>query len=294
MKFSTIDMHMHTTASDGTDDPKELLDKLHKAGIGTFAITDHDTARGALVMADIVPDDMEFYVGVELSCRSEVKKCHILGYDFDPVSERFMDGILEGTRLRNEKLNRRLAHLEKNFGIVLSREDLRMLRSLQSVGKPHIANILIRMGYCSTIAEGIRDYIDKGYVRGTHPDRISAAYGIETILGGGGIPVWAHPLGGEGEKHLTQDEFERQLECLIGHGIQGLECHYSRYSREEEEMLVKEAEKHGLLISGGSDYHGKNKNIALGTLNAYGRRVDPAELSLLEELRRRHADKNQQ
>lgn len=126
------------------------------------------------------------------------------------------------------------------------------------------------------MARGLANSIDTAIQKFINPcrvprDRIAAETAVKAILAAGGLPVWAHPLGGEGEKRLTEDQFLAQLETLLGYGIRGLECHYSRYSREDAAFLTAQADRHRLLISGGSDYHGTNKkDLLLGQLNTEG------------------------
>lgn len=288
---SCIDLHMHSTASDGSDSPAKLLRAVTAAGIRTFALTDHDTVSGAVRLEQLLaaagPDRPEFFRGIEFSCRSPVAKCHLLGYMYDFTCEQLQDALGEGRSLRRAKLNRRLRHLKEVHGIIFGEYELDWLYGLPSAGKPHISNLLIRRGLAKTIKEAIRRYIDDGPKVKGPSDRIPSSTAISGILAADGIPVWAHPLGGENEKHLTPDEFRRRLEVLIEEGIRGLECHYSRYTPEEVRFLRGEAERNGLLISGGSDYHGQNKDIPLGTLGTESPAVDESLLTILPELRAR-------
>ncbi|MGN1266860.1 MAG: hypothetical protein ACI4UH_02875, partial [Dorea sp.] len=112
-------------------------------------------------------------------------------------------------------------------------------------------------------------------------DRIDASVAIDAILRAEGIPVWAHPLGGEGEKRLTKEEFQIQFQELLSNGIKGLECYYSRYSQDDISFLVEQANAHGLLISGGSDYHGTNKpNLHIGKMSEDNMDVKEENLTL--------------
>ena len=125
--------------------------------------------------------------------------------------------------------------------------------------------------------EAIKKYLDGCKTGNTRFDGEEA---IETVKKAGGIAVWAHPLGGEGEEHLSKDEFLTKLQTMLACGIQGLECFYSRYSNEEISFLKECADKNGLFITGGSDYHGGNKTVALGQLNINNAPVDSQELNL--------------
>lgn len=278
-----IDLHMHSTASDGTDTPEAILEKVRQAGLRVFSLTDHDAIDGCARLEPLVPADMVFFRGVEFSCLTPAGKCHILGYQYRPDAPS-MDRALEaGRALRLAKLTRRLDHLRAVSGIVFSPAELDWLHSLSSPGKPHLAQLIVGQGKAADRTEAIHRYLD-GIPGGDA--RIEAALAIEGIAGAGGVPVWAHPLGGEGEAHLTPAEFAAQFAVLRDLGIRGIECCYSRYTAEEVDFLLDQARTHGLLISGGSDYHGAAKNIPLGTLNAYGKPVDAADLTIVDQLMR--------
>lgn len=276
---SKADLHIHTTASDGSDTVQVLLKNLKRQGVGIFSVTDHDTVAGALEMEALVPEGMHYIRGVEFSCAGELGNCHILGYGYDPADRLLTRALEDGSRLRQEKLQRRLDYLREKFGIVFSAEALSWLRSQQNPGKPHLGRLLVEQGMAPTIDAAIQTYVN-GCKGGR--ERIPAKQAVEAILSAGGIPVWAHPLGGEGERRLTRAEFAARLEELTAYGIRGLECYYSRYSAEDIRFLLSAAEENGLLVSGGSDYHGTNKiGITLGMLNAEDVPVPKENLTVL-------------
>ncbi len=269
-----VDLHMHTTASDGADTPAELARKVAAAGLRLFSVTDHDTVDGALEMENLVPDGVRYIRGVEFSCVSPAGKCHILGYGYDPDHPVFRAALEEGRRLRLEKLERRLARLRQEYAIELTEPERQWLYSRNSPGKPHLGRILLDRGLAPTLDGAIRGFLKDVPGR----DRIEAKTAVEAILAAGGFPVWAHPLGGEGEKRLTPERFEGLLDILCSYGIRGLECKYSRYSGEEAAFLLDHAARRGLTATGGSDYHGKNKTgIALGNIGSHWD-VDTGEL----------------
>ena len=261
---STFDLHIHTTASDGSDSPAELAEKIAAAGLRLFSVTDHDTVDASLEMERLVPAGTVFIRGVEFSCISPAGKCHILGYGFDPNHPALLSALQEGRQLQSGKLERRLQALEERFGIVLTSEEDRWLRSRNSPGKPHLGKILLDRGLADSLDNAIRTYLP--HLPGR--DRIEAETAVRAIEAVGGISVWAHPLGGEGEKCLPAERFEAQLKTLMGYGLRGMECLYSRYSLEQARFLLGRAEVCGLTVTGGSDYHGTNKRgISLGMLN---------------------------
>ncbi|MBQ4401326.1 MAG: hypothetical protein II832_04105, partial [Synergistaceae bacterium] len=136
-------------------------------------------------------------------------------------------------------------------------------------------------GYAANKQEAIDRYLNKCK---TGVDRISASQAVKAILSAGGIPVWAHPLGGEGERETPEQEFRSTLQELMSFGLKGLECWYSKYTAMMCRRLADIAGRSGLLVSGGSDYHGANKSIPLGRLNSEGVNVGIESLSILRKL----------
>lgn len=275
-----IDLHIHTRYSDGTDTPEELITKLKTNGITVFSVTDHDTVDfydnidcGSFV-------DLKLITGVEFSCRTEVKKCHILGYGFDTNNQYTRELISKGQKLRKSKLIKRFEYLEKECGIAFKKTDKEHLLSMKTAGKPHIAQLVVKMGLAETISEAIEKYMKS--MPGDN-DKLDAAEVISAIIAAGGIPVWAHPLGGEGEKRLSKEEFDRQFGLLKSFGLQGLECFYSRYNKEEIDFLCGVADSNGLCKSAGSDYHGSVKNIEIGTLCCDDSEVNYNLITIIKE-----------
>lgn len=281
---SRIDLHMHSCCSDGSDSPEELLDHLLEAGVHTFALTDHDTTAGCAGIRQALsrrdPEGkLHFIPGIEFTCGHGISKCHMLGLGYEDEAQAIRERVEYGEWLRREKLKQRLLFMEKERGICFTEEELAWLDGLSSVGKPHLAQLLVNRGLADTITEAIRKYVNGAGV--SHLRQNTAAC-VTAILESGGIPIWAHPLGGEGEQHLSEERFLEKLEYFVSIGVRGFECYYSRYDQDEIAFLTGEAKKRGLLISGGSDYHGSRKNIRIGTLNSYGAEVVPEQLTVLE------------
>ncbi len=276
------DLHIHSNASDGTDSPQELLAKIIEAGINIFALTDHDTINGALTLSlsmKTLTDRVTFIKGIEFSCiTANHHKCHILGLNYDESNHDFQTALRTGENLRHEKFHRRIDLLREKFAVTFTDEEIRSLLSIPGTGKPHIAKLLIQKGLADTITEAIERYINPCK---TPNSRINAELAINAINSSGGIAVWAHPLGGEGERELQEQEFTQALGELLSYGIMGLECFYSKYELAKCEWLEDIALREKLFVSGGSDYHGKNKNITLGRLNAENIYINPQRLSIL-------------
>ena len=276
------DLHIHSNFSDGSDTIPELIKNIQDAGINIFALTDHDTIEGLAEIEKYLPSNIQFIKGVELTCKTKDIKCHILGYNINPENKELNDLIAQGKILRRNKLEKRIAYLKEVWDIQLTKEELDWLYSRPSVVKTHFANILVNRGLSDNNLDAMKKYLD-GCKTGN--SRFDGDEAIQIIKNAGGIPVWAHPLGGEGEKHLSKEEFLPKLKTMIESGIKGLECYYSRYNQEEIELLVSCAKENNLLITGGSDYHGSNKkNINLGKLNKDNCYVDSIKLTIIEEL----------
>ena len=278
-----IDLHLHTTASDGSDSPAALIERARGMGIGVMAITDHDTLAGLCEIGEY--DDITVVRGIEFSCHSEKGDfdCHILGYGFDPEHEAIRGAIAHGRRMRLFKLDRRIEYLAAVHGIVLTDDEISELRGYNSVAKPHLARILIRRG----LAESVADAIDK-YLKGAKfpDDRIDAKEAIDAIRLSGGISVYAHPLGGEREVRLTPCEVKARILALKELGIDGIEAIYSRYDESDEQLLLSIARELSLFVSAGSDYHGENKTVRLGELSSDGSFSSMECISVLERLKK--------
>ena len=276
------DLHIHSNFSDGSDTIPELIKNIQDAGINIFALTDHDTIEGLAEIEKYLPSNIQFIKGVELTCKTKDIKCHILGYNINPENKELNDLIAQGKILRRNKLEKRIAYLKEVWDIQLTKEELDWLYSRPSVVKTHFANILVNRGLSDNNLDAMKKYLD-GCKTGN--SRFDGDEAIQIIKNAGGIPVWAHPLGGEGEKHLSKEEFLPKLKTMIESGIKGLECYYSRYNQEEIELLVSCAKENNLLIKGDRNYNESNKkNINLGKLNKDNCYVDSIKLTIIEEL----------
>ena len=277
-----VDMHLHTTASDGSFSPAEVVQMVKESGVKVFSLTDHDTTAGIREVEDGIPEGMEFFKGIEFSCKAGDVKCHILGYSYDDSHPDFREVLASAEEKREDKLAIRIEHLREVDGIELTAEEIAELEAIPSAGKPHIANILMRRGIAGTRTEIISRYLEFGV-----DNRIPAELAIGAIKSSGGGAIWAHPLGGENEVHMDREELEVKLDALQGIGIEGLECFYSRYNDCEIAMLLEIAGRRGLLVSGGSDFHGKNKNVGIGELRVSRKPVFDSDLNLIEILRQK-------
>ena len=271
--MTKFDLHIHSNCSDGSDTVDELAEKIKKAEIEIFALTDHDTVEGCKLMSEKF--EKGFIKGIELTYLLEDIKCHILGYGIDIENPKLKELIEKGKILRRKKLETRIHYLKDTWNFEFTKEELDWLYSRKSVVKTHLANILVKRGLAENNIAAMEKYLNRCKTGNTRFDGKEA---IKTIQQAGGIAVWAHPLGGEGEKHLDFDAFIPKLEKMLKYNIQGLECYYSRYNKEEIKFLTDCAKKYNLYTTGGSDYHGTNKNIPLTKLNTDN---TPVELEVL-------------
>jgi predicted metal-dependent phosphoesterase TrpH len=257
-----IDLHMHTTVSDGTDTPEELLEYVKAAGIALFSVTDHDAVKaGPILRRRLGAGDPRFVPGVEFSCRDEEGKYHILGYGFDPDAAPILDTVRRGHELRMTKTRARLDFLRSEFGFSFPEEEIARLLSQDNPGKPHIGNLMVKYGYAQTKEEAIGRYIDRARFGDEY---LRPEEAIAGILAGGGIPVLAHPLYGSGGELILGGEMERRLVRLMGYGLRGVEAYYSGFSDKLRGEALRLAEKYGLFVTAGSDYHGANKLVRIG------------------------------
>lgn len=260
--YKNIDLHMHSVISDGTDTPELLLKNVREAGIDLFSLTDHDAVKGAAIIPRLrKAGDPCFISGVEFSCRDEEGKYHILGYGYDPEAEPVRKLVEKAHGYRMDKVRNRLSFLEEKFGITFPEKELAALWTLDNPGKPHIGNLMVKYGYVRTKEEGIKDYINKVRFRTKY---ITPEEAIRGILEGGGIPVLAHPSYGDGDQLILGDEMDERVKRLMGYGLKGLEGFYSGFTKVIRNEILGFAERYGLYVTAGSDYHGSNKMIELG------------------------------
>ena len=255
-----IDLHVHTTASDGTFSPADAVRLAQETGLAAIAITDHDTVSGyaeaaragAALGVEVVP-------GIEISTKFH-HAVHILGYYIDPESDKLAPVLDWVVRDRDER-NRQMAALMAADGLPVCYEDMQR-RFGEVIGRPHFARLLVELGYASDVADAFDRYVEKGrkYYVGRH--FLSLERSIEIIREAGGVPVLAHPF----QYRLDDTGLRELIEYSMAHGLRGMECRYSGYTTEQSGYLERLAEEYGLIKTGGSDFHGANKaHIRLGT-----------------------------
>jgi predicted metal-dependent phosphoesterase TrpH len=248
------DLHCHTTCSDGSLTPQELVALAKESGLSGLSVTDHDTIDA---YETLIPEARRLGIllgaGVEFSCEFKGKSVHILGYDFRLDSPEIR-AFCERHQKRREERNRAILAKLSRIGLVIGEQEL---PSAGTVGRPHIAHLMVKKGYVSSFKEAFQLYLGEGKRCYDEGVTFSAQEGVDVIHQGGGKAFVAHP-------HLLSDGgFIRELLTLP---FDGIECHYARCSPEKERRWLKIAKEKGLLISGGSDFHGALKeHIPLGS-----------------------------
>ena len=260
--MNSIDLHTHTTFSDGSFSPAALVELAHHKGLNILAITDHDTTEGfteAFEAAKALP--LELIPGIELSTEFEGRETHILGYFIDLSNLQFQ------TRLERLRVTRfdRLQHILDRLhtlDVDISLAEVQQIAGSGTLGRPHIARMLIEKGYVNGMKEAFERFLGArgaAYVRRVVPE---AAEIITWITEAGGIPILAHPYW-EG---LNADETVASCQRLVEQGLRGLEVFYGAFSPRQISLNLHLARQFGLLITGGSDFHGTFKpDISLGT-----------------------------
>ena len=258
-----VDLHIHTSVSDGTVSPEHLPALVRAAGIGIFSVTDHDAVKCSRIIPGMLQEnDPVFIPGVEFSCQDAAGKYHILGYAYNPDAPAIQETVALGHRFRLEKLNARIACLKQTFGFDFPEEELTRLLALDNPGKPHLGNLMVMLGYAESKEEAIRKWIDRAAP--SEHFHLLPQTAIQSILDSGGIPVLAHPCFGSGNELVLDDALERRVRHLLDLGLRGLECFYSRFSAAQRAQTLGLAECFQLYVTAGSDYHGRNKPVELG------------------------------
>ena len=277
-----VDLHCHSTASDGTFAPSEVVALAVSSGLSALALTDHDTIAGVSEAAEAARKaGLDFLPGIEISCDvPRPQTMHLLGYGVDPLSPILHDltrRLLQGRNDRNPRIIEKLNEL----GVAISMQEIEAEAGGEVVGRPHIAAVLMRKGYVGSIKQAFDKYLAQGGAAYFDKERLTAQQAIGLVRQSGGIPVLAHPVQLRTENDA---QLERIVKDLKDVGLAGLEVIHSDHDAALVEKYSRLADRFSLLKTGGSDFHGTNKkDIRLGIAN--GRRI-PRDFfdALLERL----------
>ncbi|MFF0427353.1 PHP domain-containing protein [Streptomyces sp. NPDC004520] len=255
-----IDLHTHSTASDGTDSPAELVRNAAAAGLDVVALTDHDTTRGHAEAIAALPEGLTLVTGAELSCRMDGIGLHMLAYLFDPAEPAL---LAERELVRDDRVPRARGMVAKlqELGVPVTWEQVARIAGDGSVGRPHVAEALVELGVVPDVsgaftpdwlADGGRAYVDKHEL-----DPVDA---IRLVKAAGGVTVFAHPLAVKRGQVLPEASVARLAEA----GLDGIEVDHMDHDEATRARLRGLAKELGLLTTGSSDYHGSRKTCRLG------------------------------
>lgn len=258
----TIDLHVHSTASDGTFTPTELVTEAKRCGLSAFALTDHDTVDGiSEALAAGEASGFEVIPGVELSTEYNETEIHVVGLFIDPANTELQ---AELAKFRDNRDNRNLKMIEKlqEEGFRITAEDLYRLNPDTVVARPHIARYLVDSGQVKDLKTVFDKYIGDGCKCYVDRYKITPMQAVALIHQAGGLAILAHPC----LYKMKRAELTAMIEELVAAGLNGIEVVYSCNQGSDEKDFRAMAEKYHLLLSGGSDFHGANKPyIHLGT-----------------------------
>jgi 3',5'-nucleoside bisphosphate phosphatase len=267
-----IDLHLHSTASDGAYPPADVVTRARAGKLDLIALTDHDTVAGVEEATAAAGPDLQVIPGIEISAAHDQRDLHILGYFIDPASPVLLDYATraeEARRLRIREMIERLATLDVaiEFDSVIEEAG----PDVRALARPHLARALRASGHVDSIAEAFDRFIGDDGPAYVATRLLDGPEAIELIHAAGGLAVWAHP---------PAVRFEETLAPLIDAGLDGLECYRPRLLHAELKRLLRAASSHGLLVTGGSDWHGDWH----GELGGFA--LGPAQLEAFLEQRR--------
>lgn len=252
---NAADLHMHSIHSDGQLPVQAIIDFAANAGLRAISITDHDTVEGVEEAMQLGHENgLEVIAGIELSATIENRDIHILGYFFNHKDKNFLNRI---AHFKNERYNRAEKMVRKlnNAGVKLQMDSVMEFAGQAAVGRPHIADAMVKHGFAESIEVAFRDYIGYGGIAYEDKFNITPEEAICIIADAGGLSFLAHP-----SLHLKQ----KYLYQVIHSGISGIETIHPNHSENSSSYYKRIVLQHGLLESGGSDCHGRNGEINIG------------------------------
>ncbi len=261
-----IDLHLHSTASDGSLDPLEVVSRGIRLNLKAISLTDHDTVAGVQkILARGIPKTaIAFLTGVEISAQpppwfSSSGSIHILGYGFSADDAALNDALAAQQEARKNRNPLILSRLNA-MGIDISLSEVEAASGKDNLGRPHIASVLVEKGIASSIDDAFDTFLGKGKPAYVEKPRIAAADAIKLINNAGGIAALAHP------GLLEAQKVEKLLVDLMARGLLGIEVYYPDHTREQTDNFLHLARKHHLLATGGTDFHGDLiPDIQMGT-----------------------------
>lgn len=256
-----IELHCHTTASDGTLSPQELVEHAASLGVTYLAITDHDSVEGSVEAEPMCRErGIVLIPAIEISSTYQGRPMDLLGYGIDPDHSGLREALDAMVRERRQRIPKMIERLRAE-GVEVSAEDVYALAQGGVVGRPHVALALVRLGAAADVAEAFERYLARGRPGYVPKENLPPEKAVELIAAAGGLAVLAHPC------YLKMDDaqLEEALDRLTAAGLAGIEVYYSQHTASDVERYGRVAKEKGLLVTGGSDFHGSNKpHIRLG------------------------------
>ena len=250
-----VDMHIHSIESDGTYTPEEIILRAMKNNVVALAITDHDTVAGVKRGREVAQKfQMEFIEGIEVSCNEEDLEVHVLGYYLNLEDEEFLAELRELEEAR-DKRNRKIIEKFEKIGIIIDIEELKSFAPGNIISRLHFANYLLEKGIVLSKNEAFDKYLGKHGIAYVPKENFPPERAVKMIKKNGGFVSLAHPKLITLNDEKLNDLIMRLKEC----GLDALESQYSSFSKSEKQKYKKLAKKYGLLITGGSDFHGGNR-----------------------------------
>jgi predicted metal-dependent phosphoesterase TrpH len=252
--MSKVDLHIHSTASDGRLSPAEVVHKAAELGLTIIALTDHDTVDGvapALAAAEAYPQ-LKIIPAIEISTDMPTDEVHVLGYFIEHTDQKLRATLERMRHSRQHRAQRMIAKLD-NLGMPLDWQRVQEIAGGGSVGRPHLAQAMLEKGYIASFREAFTKYIGRDGSAYVVRDKMTPQEAVRLILRSKGVPVLAHPL--------TISDPEKMIVELKAAGLAGIEAYYDSYTADEVERLLGLASRYGLITSGGSDYHGLDASI---------------------------------
>ncbi len=275
-----VDLHLHTVFSDGQCQPDELVTAIAEQGLSALAVTDHDTTESlSAVQKAAEATGMTVIPGIEINTVWQDKEVHILGYFIDPEDASLQAVIRHHQDARVSQMKEMAQRLKKLKRIDISFEDIRAASGHNSIGRPHVAKVLVEKGTVTSISEAFNRYLNPRCETFVRRKTVPPHEAVEAIYESGGIPVIAHPGDMEKIEDLTLD--------LMNYGLRGLEAYHRSHSPALIEFHCSLAEKHGLIVTGGTDFH--------GTADVYGKALERVNMPeyVYEELKNEHQQRKQ-
>jgi 3',5'-nucleoside bisphosphate phosphatase len=250
-----VDLHTHTTASDGTYAPRDLVAEAASRGVRVLAVTDHDSTEGLAEAREEAERrrPLEIIPGIEINCDVEGAEIHVLGYLMDWRAEWFQDFCREQRRERRARVHRMVERLTA-IGMPLEADEVFAIVKEGSAGRPHVAQVMVAHGYVKTVREAFDKYLGSGKPGHVPRKKVTPEDAVRIIRKAAGVPVFAHP------GLADRDEL---IPGLIAAGLMGIECYYTEHSAAQRASYLQICKDQDLVATGGSDFHGPKVRAAI-------------------------------